>query len=136
MRNTARINAELKLLQRVYGDDRIEWAPDGSWIKIAAVPLPRGLNKAASNMLIIIPDQYGYGVPLRELYVDPELRIRDGGRWVEIPHYFAGYAPTETALAKNWRYLCLHALRWERGDSVVTFLNQVFTYLSDPFRWG
>src|SRR5438552_2048072 len=114
MKNTARITAELKLLCRLYGESSIYWAPDYSWIEIKRLPLPEGLSKPATNVLIVVPDRYGYGVPLRELYVDPDLRVLWNGAWREIPHYFDGgrqYAPNRDARDRNWRYLCLHAKR-------------------------
>ncbi len=136
MRNHTRINAELKLLCRIYGNRRVDWAPDYSWVLVKDVRLPKGLNRTASDMLIMIPDGYGYGVPLKELYVDPQLRIWHQGTWREIPHYFDGdqpYSPNPLARERDWRYLCLHAEKWGPRDNILTFLDQVFTFFSDPF---
>lgn len=134
-RNVRRINAELGLLQRRQGAERVFWPGDLSWILVRGRDLPPGLNRGATDMLVIVPDGYGYGVPYRELYVDPELRLLRGGRLLEIPHYFDGngYAPTVDVRRKGWRYLCLHMDGWLRGDNVLTFLKQVEVFLSDPF---
>jgi len=154
VRNIQRLNTEMSLLCMNYrhiGDESlvsqdyraawkhlVTWAKDYSWVEIKSVRLPRGLNMPFSDMLVMIPGQYGYGIPLKELYVDPDLRIWCGGEWVEIPHYFDGnkkYSPNEKVRESNWRYLCLHSTKWAPGDSICTFLKQVYTYLSDPFRW-
>ena len=138
MRHIARITAEITKLREIFGEARVVWAPDYSWVQLLEVPLPPGLTLAASDMLLVIPDRYGYGMPLRELYVDPGLRVRREGKWVEIPHYFDrqdGYSPNRQMPSRNWRYLCLHNTQWKTTDSIFTFLQQVRLFLSAPFRW-
>jgi len=85
----------------------------------------------------MIPDNYGHGVPLRECYIDPGIRIWHKGEWREIPHYFDGsntYSPNREIAGRNWRYLCIHAEKWKSEDNIFTFLNQIYTFLSDPFN--
>jgi hypothetical protein len=140
MRHAQRITAELRLLAAVHGGEAVVWAPDYSWVTVRDFPLPPGLSASASNVLVVVPDGYGYGVPYKELYVDPALRVWHEGSWQEIPHYFDGagrYAPTPEIRSRNWRYLCLHMAGWRPGDNILTFLKQVELFLADPFnpRW-
>ncbi|MBI2525332.1 MAG: hypothetical protein HYV93_05055 [Candidatus Rokubacteria bacterium] len=140
MRHTQRITTELRLLVAVHGADAVVWAPDYSWVTVEGFPLPPGLTVRATNLLVMIPDGYGHGVPYKELYVDPALRVWHAGAWREIPHYFdeaRRYAPTPTVRSRNWRYLCLHMDGWRPADNILTFLKQVELFLSDPFnpRW-
>lgn len=140
MRNIARINAEIKALCLHFGEEAVSWAPNYDWVCINGVPLPSCLNKERTNMLIIVPEGYGHGEPLKDLFVDPGLKIRHKGRWREIPHYFPGMGSLaerfQEQYGKNWRYMCLHQKRWDpKRDSLLGYINQVYTYLSDPFHW-
>lgn len=139
-RHTARITAELRLLCAAYGEQAVTWAPDYSWVQVEGFRLPPGYNATVTNVLVMIPDSYGYGVPYRELYVDPGLRFWRGGAWVEIPHYFDDekrFAPNPLVRARNWRYLCLHMKAWRPHENILTFLKQVELFLTNPFdpRW-
>lgn len=142
MRNVSRLNAELKVLIEVFGKEAVTWAFNYDWVRIDGVPLPPNLNKPRTNLLILIPENYGHGEPLKDVFVDPDLRIRRNGQWVEIPHYFPDMRGPmarkfERLYGRNWRYLCLHQARWDpQRDSLLGYVQQIYVYLSDPFAWG
>jgi len=140
MRNIKRLNAEIKALCLYYGEENVSWAPNYDWVRVTGFPLPSCINKERNNVLIIIPEGYGYGEPLKDLFVDPDLKIWRNGRLKEIPHYFPKMGELaqrfQEQYGKNWRYMCLHQKGWDpKRDSILSYLNQVYTYLSDPFRW-
>lgn len=140
MRNISRLNAEIKLLCTRYGEENVTWARDYSWVKIDGVELPATLNKTHTNILILIPENYGYGEPIKDCFIDPEIKIRYRGEWREIPHYFPDNpfrnSKFKAQYGRNWRYMCLHQRGWDpKRDTILGYLNQLYTYLSDPFRW-
>jgi len=144
MRDNKRINAEIKLACQVYGVNHVLWAPDGSWIKISAFPLPPNLNMKITEIIIIFPEQYGYGAPLRDCFVNPDLKAWNPktNQLVELPHYYQQYPYTkppigskEEFVRKQWRYLCIHEKNWHpQKSNIVTFLQYVNFFLSDPLR--
>lgn len=141
MRNNARLNAELKVLAEAFGEEAVAWAPNYDWVRIEGVPLPANLSKPRTNLLIIIPENYGHGEPLKDAFVDPDLRISRNGEWMDIPHYFPDMMGPiarrfEKQYGKNWRYLCLHQAAWDpQRDSLLGYVQQIYVYLSDPFAW-
>jgi len=137
-RNVQRVNQELRFLIREYGDDNILWPPSLEWVLVRGYKLPKGYNFAITDMAIMIPDNYGNGAPLRDCFVDPNLRYSKKGEWVRIGHYFDapdGHAPSsyQDWKKKNWSYLCLHMEEWKPQHTVFTYMNLAFTYLSNPF---
>jgi hypothetical protein len=138
-RDHRRINAELALLQRVYGADAVGWTPDQQWIKLRAYRLPTGYNQPSTEMLMHVPETYGLGVPIRECYVDTGLRYLDESRrrWIKIPHYFDAddsYRPRDGVKQEGWGYFCLHCVEWGPRANFLTFLNSAFTVLSNPLH--
>jgi len=141
MRDTDRIKAEIKLLEEEYGAERIAWASDYSWIKIEKWKLPPKYNAAQINVLVLVPDKYGYGLAYRDFFVPDGLRIKHNGSWTKIPHNFDRF-PYQNLLESNlvnelqrngWSYQCLHPEHWDSSDNIITYLSQVYTFLSDPF---
>lgn len=138
-RDHRRINAEIALLQRVYGAQSVEWTPDQQWVKLRSYALPAGYNQPATEMLIHVPETYGLGVPIRECYVDTGIRYYDRPRrnWVKIPHYFDAddsYRPREGVKQQGWGYFCLHCVQWGPRANFLTFLNSAYTVLSNPLH--
>ncbi|HEY5705822.1 MAG TPA: ThiF family adenylyltransferase [Terrimicrobiaceae bacterium] len=91
--NVRRVNNELQILQGVQRP--VNWTADLRFVVIEAVQLPANCRVVAggrqhdhTNVMLVVPKGYGYGVPLKESYVNPGLRCLHGGRWVEPPHYF------------------------------------------------
>jgi hypothetical protein len=140
-RNIRRIETEIELLCKVFGEEAVTWSPDYSWVMVQGVKLPPKYNKRATNVLILIPENYGYGEPLQDLFVDPDLKIIVNGKPEDIPHYFpkrgSGLAKRfQKQYGKNWRYLCLKQEQWDpKRDHLLGYLNQLYTFLSDPFGW-
>lgn len=141
MRDVDRIKAEIKLLEAEYGAERIVWATDYSWIEIKNWRLPPGYNATQINVLVLVPDNYGYGLPYRDFFVPDGLRLRHNGSWTDIPHNFHKF-PYQDLLESNlvnelqrndWSYQCLHPDHWESSNNIITYLSQVYTFLSDPF---
>lgn len=142
MRDVRRLNAEMKLAQAAYGADAVYWASDYSWVMVYDFPLPGNMNQAETNVLVLVPESYGYGPPYRDGFLSPGLLVQDRGEWQELPHYFPRYpyssldAPLVQELKrKHWAYICLHQSRWDPSSNIVTFLNQIYAFLSDPYGW-
>ena len=138
-RDTGRLNTELQLLTKVYGDDRVSWPLNQDWVMIRDFPLPAGWNVKTTDIVVILPDNYGYGEPLKHCFVDPRLRYLHGGQWKKIDHYFdseGGHTPNPEFNKNGWRYLCLHMTEWKKDSWIQNYLDAVTTYLSDPFaKW-
>jgi hypothetical protein len=138
-RDHRRINGELRLLLAAYGEKRVDWTPSQEWVRILDWALPAGYNCPVTDLLVHVPDHYGLNVPLRESYIDAGIRYRSNDEWIEIPHYFDGagrYSPRPEIRGKEWRYLCLHMRAWSPSSSLLTYINALYTFLSNPlFPW-
>jgi len=142
--NVRRVNNELQILQS--GVQRpVNWTADLRFVVIEAVQLPANCRVAANgrqhdhtNVMIVVPKGYGFGVPLKESYVNPGLRCLHGGEWVEPPHYFdeaKKFHRTEGAREKDWRYMCIEFTSWKPTSSFLTYLDALFLFLSDPWKY-
>ena len=130
------VRRDIQLSEEVFGSGNIWWANDWSWIKIDGFNLPPNLNKKKTNCLVIIPDGYGYGCGLEEFYLDPGLRVRKKGKWVEIPHVFDDPSSSFNKFSQEgWRWFCIHPV-WEEDDNLLTFLKRVELFLNDPFSFN
>jgi hypothetical protein len=137
MRNISRVEMEIKIACATFGSDRVQWARDYSWIRILRWETPPTINRPRTNILVIVPENYGYGEPFKDCFVDEGLEVWEEGRrrWVRIPHYFPAPAGVNEYYEEGWRYLCVHQMIWNPSrDNIITYLNQVYTFLSDPFR--
>ena len=133
-----RIRAEIKLLEQLYGRNRVVWAPDHSWIMITDWKLPPNYNASKVNIIILVPDQYGYGTCYSDSFVPAGLRLRRNGGWVVPPHYFEEYSFLRSEFVKElqrnrWSYLSVHPANWSSSNNITTYLTQVYTFLSNPF---
>ena len=70
-RNISRINEELRLLVAKYGDDQVHWLSAMEWVLIRNWPLPEGWSRPTTNLVIFLPDNYGFGASLRDCVIDP-----------------------------------------------------------------
>ncbi|MBN2034239.1 MAG: hypothetical protein JW836_13265 [Deltaproteobacteria bacterium] len=141
MRDFTRIKREIQHLVSQFGAERVFWPRDLSWVMIKNWSLPDGMNRKASNVIVLIPDHYGNGATLRDAFIDPDLKALEPstGQYLEIPHYYIKYPYASLSLgtgeewqAKNWRYICLHE---KSGDSnLLSYLIHLYKFLSDPFR--
>ncbi len=140
MRDRQRIQAECQLLERNYGADRAFWSSNYDWMLIDNFRLPPNYNQQFCRVLVLVPEHYGYGQPYRDLFTTTGLRLRHGGGWRQLPHYFESF-PYDSLSAelvkelrdKKWSYLCLHPDNWKVTDNILTFMVQVYTFLSNPF---
>ena len=147
MRDIRRLSAELKLLIQQFGSHRVEWERDCKWVMIRDWELPPGLNQYISHVVILIPENYGNGEPLRDCFIDPNLRATNPktGNHEEIPHYFVKYPYAQLQLGtkdewhrKGWRYLCLHQkVTSNQRINIFNYLSHLYKFLAEPFRdWG
>jgi len=137
MRNIGRLNAEIKFLMAYYGQQQIWWPDNYSWIRIEKFKMPCNINSVSSEVLVIVPENYGYGEPYKDCFIKAGLRVWHPTQyhWVEIPHYFDKENAVNKYYDKNWRYMCIHQDGWNPAkDNIMTYLNQVYTFLCNPFR--
>ncbi len=135
MRDIGLLSGEIALARAML-KDKVVWAPDYSWIGIDGFNLPPSMSQPATRVLVIVPENYGYGEPYKDCFIDPGLRVRHpvSGQWVEVPHYFDRNGLRHATYARGWRYMCIHQNEWRRGrDNICAYLKQVYTYLSNPF---
>ena len=139
-----RMNAEIRMLQNHFGQDSLLWHPDYRWVMVKGFPLPEGLNRTATAIVVLIPEQYGYGAPLRDAFIDPKLTARnpEKGCYEKIPHYFKEYPYTRIELGskaewtkKGWQYICIHKKKVAgNGSGILSYLKSVYIFLSNPFH--
>lgn len=133
-------NLNIQLLDRCFGKNNVFFGrrtheySEIAWIKVNNFGLPQMYNRQSTNILLIIPDGFGYGAGIHEFYLDPKLRIIKNGTYLDIPHYY----PTEIAPANRfardgWRYFCLHYQWRTNEDNVLTFLKAVELFLQNPW---
>jgi len=141
MRDYQRLTQEIRILERRFGRNKVFWDSLDRWVMVEDFPLPPGLNRRRTNVIVVIPENYGNGDFLRDLFVDPDLQAynRSTGRYECIPHYHVLYPYEAKALSlglpedwqkKGWQYLCLHLY----GGSLQTYLNTLYKFLNEPFR--
>lgn len=117
---TERLNAEMELIQKEYGE--IELAPNLDWFIVKKFPLPPGWNKDHTAVLILIPS--GYPVtPPDNFYTDNDLRLLNGG----MP---GAATENQQHQEKPWLQFSYHFEEGEwnpkadisNGDNFLTFL--------------
>ncbi len=137
MMHDATINTivrDIKLAQGVFGEARIFWPPNLSWLRINNYILPPFYNQGTTDLLIIMPPHYGLvNVPLQEFYMNQGLKVRTRNGWENLPHYHTGsYNKFGSA---GWAWFCMHPQNWKASDSILTFLVLADLLLQSPFDW-
>ena len=102
-RNIGRVNEEMRLLVTKYGDDQVFWPEKLEWVLICNWPLPAGWSRSTTDLIIFLPDNYGFGASLRDCVIDPGLKFYADSEWVEPPHYYGGekkYMPESSQKAR------------------------------------
>lgn len=142
--NVRRVNEELRRLENAF-PNAVSWTPDLRHVSILGFVLPpkcrvmsNGREFSATNVLLVVPESYGHGVPLKESYVNPGLRCLHDGRWTEPPHYFdeaKKFYRSEGTREKGWRYMCIEFTKWRPEDSFFTYLKALYLFLSDPWKY-
>jgi|TARA_Y100000031_G_scaffold22696_1_gene23816 hypothetical protein len=146
MKDRGRLNAEIQILIRHFSEARVYWESQGNWVMIKKWLLPSGLTKKKSHVMVLIPGNYGNGDPLRDSFIDPDIKAYNGdkGQYENIPHYFARYPYTKLKLImgtkedwqkKGWQYICLHDTRdTQNRTSILNYLTHLYKFLAEPFR--
>lgn len=143
MRDEARLRWELKDLEQEFGRDRVFWHRSYEWLCIKSWPLPRNLNRASTEIIVLLPPNYGHGDKIRDAFIDPEIRALNPrtGRYEELPHYYKEYPYAKLSFAdkhawreKGWQYICIHALCNGPRANIRNYLNHVYKFLAEPFR--
>lgn len=119
-RDIKRLNKDIMFLCNKYGNHKVFWPKDGSWIIIKGFPLPANFRQKTTNILILVPDNYGYGGCYRDIFIDSDLELLDkeGKTYRKFGRDIHGYdvipyghiSKELKAKLKNnrWYYLCLH----------------------------
>lgn len=144
-RDITLLNGEIAMAQKRFGPQRIRWGKNYLWVMIYEFPLPPGkYNQAHTNLLVLVPENYGYGQPYRDAFVSPGLKARHRGYDEDLPHYYDRYpysrgdvqAQADELVRKGWAYICLHQSCWKRGhDHLLSFLDQLYVFLDNIFEW-
>ncbi len=140
MRDYHRLEKEIRMLEERFGPEKVFYDSAGRWVMVQDFPLPPGLTQPTTNVIIVIPEYYGNGEPLRDAFIDPDLRAYNprSGRYEAIPHYFARY-PYDIQLVlgtreewqrQRWQYICLHL----RQGTLMAYLINLYKFLNEPFR--
>ena len=143
-RDIKRFNIDVMMASRACGTNNVFWPQDMSWIRINNYELPSNFRERYTNILILIPENYGYGGCFRDIFINPDLELldRDGKTYRkmdsdihgfrEIP-YFSVSPDFKSLLAdRNWFYLCLHDK--DPKSSIVNYLYKIRLFLSNPYK--
>lgn len=136
----------LKFAEKKYGSGNIAWPKDFSWIYIDGFKLPENFRAGVSitDLLILVPENYGYGGCFRDIFMDPELELldREGTGYRKLGTDLHGFRefpyPTMTAEQKkvfrerSWAYLCLHD--GNPDGTLTSYLDNVSMYLAYPYK--
>ena len=142
--NLQRLQNEIQFFAQLCGPDSVYFSDDGSQLFFPRFRLPDGrFNFSHTPIVVVVPDGYGHGVALRDVFVDARLRTRSGR---SPSHLFGGgfmayvlaggrdgaslaRATHYPGAVPELAYLCIHP---SQDVSVWEYMQQVFTYLSDP----
>lgn len=143
-RNINRLNTDLQMAQKEFGTDNIFWPSDVNWIKIDGFKLPRNFSHEFTNILILVPNNYGHGGCWRDVFINPELELldRDGRTYRKLDRDIHGfreypYASMSEEMRQilednQWFYLCLHD--YNPRSSITNFLYKVGLFLANPYK--
>lgn len=143
-RDIRRLTIAIRFAEKKYGSHNLQWPQDYSWIYVAGLNLPDNCRQAQSDVLILVPENYGYGGCLRDVFIRPDLELldRDGGSYRKLDTDLHGYRefPYSSMNAnqkkifreRSWAYLCLHDLDPE--GSLTSYLDKVKMYLGNPYK--
>lgn len=136
-----RFAKDIQLTEKKYEAENVYWAADLSWVRINNFRLPDNFRHSKTNILILVPANYGSGGRFRDIFIDPDLELlaKDGKTYERLGkhlHYFEKY-PYQSMKEdmktqfenNNWGYLCLHDQNPE--SSIVNFLFKVSLFLGN-----
>jgi|SRR5581483_3308398 len=88
-------------------------------------PLPRGYNKAATNLLVKVPPAYPNGRP-DMFWVDEDVLLASGA-------VSRSAESIEMAVGRRWRRFSWHPKNWNPGtDNLRTYLEFINRRLAQP----
>ena len=140
-KNINRLVKDLKMTIEAYDKNKIFWASDYSWIEIKDFKLPHNFKKQYTNILILIPDNYGYGGTFNDIFIDTGLEVLDkeGRKYETLDsrlHFFGEYPYNRMSkemrqelVRKKWGYLCIHDKNPE--STILNYLFKVRLYLEN-----
>lgn len=122
-----RLKQEVLALAVQYGD--VQWdSQEGTWVMIKAFPLPKGMGKTSTPLLILLPPDYPQ-VPPRHLdfYMDKGLPLAGSGHYWEEGHPMS---------SQGWAQFCLEIDNWKSssdiwsGDHLLKLAETISTALT------
>jgi hypothetical protein len=143
-RNLRRFAKDMDLAIRQYGSNKVSWAKDVSWIHVKDFQLPDNFRQSRTDILILVPDNYGYGGCYRDNFIETDLELldRDGHSYRmlssdihgfrEYPYSSMSESMKKILRDRGWFYLCLHDKNPE--SSLVNYLYKVRLYLGNPYK--
>lgn len=143
-RDIIRLTIGMKFAEKAYGARNIEWSRDFSWIYVDNFTLPENFRTRSTNILVLVPENYGYGGCYRDIFIDPDLELLDReGRtyrkldselhgFLEFPYASMTTEQKQLFRGRDWFYLCLHDLDAE--GSLTSYLEKVKLYLGNPYK--
>lgn len=143
-KDIGRFNNDIRMACGAFGDQHVFWPKDASYVKIDQFPLPGNFRYPRTNIIIIIPENYGYGGCFRDIFLDPDLELldKDGRSFRRLSgdiHGFRKYPYSsmsdgmkEIFVRRNWFYLCLHDK--DSKSCIVNYLYKVNLFLANPYK--
>ncbi len=138
-----RLNIEIRLLVREFGNERVYWHREGEWIMVKDWPLPPNINKRSTNIVVLIPPSFGNGEAIRDAFIDSSIKVfhKTEKKYVPIPHFHRQFPYARLQLGtreewknKQWQYICIHDRNSGSHGSIMNYLIHVYKFLDDPFR--
>jgi len=87
-------------------------------VLLRSYPLPRGYNKASTDLLLMLPPSYPNGKP-DMFWVEGDVLLADGA----VPK---SADPVETHLGRQWRRFSWHLSTWNpANDDLRTYIEFV-----------
>lgn len=106
--------------------------------------MPNNFKQRRTNLLILVPVNYGYGGCYRDIFLNPDLELldkegknyrkfdRDIHGFRQFPYSSMSDSMKNTFMEKSWFYLCLHDRNPK--SSLLNYLYKVHLFLGNPYR--
>lgn len=139
--NKTRFVMDMQIAEEKYGKHNIKWAADYSWIRVDDFELPENFKQTHTNILILVPANYGYGGCYRDIFINNglELLSKDGNFYEKLGthlHYYEKFPypwmteeKKKEIKDKQWGYLCLHDQNPNSG--LVNYLYKADLFLGN-----
>lgn len=119
-------------------------AQDASFAMVESFKLPVNFKNTYTNIIILVPENYGHGGCFRDIFIDPDLELlnKNGTDYRKMDTDIHGfrrypYASMSDEMKKifqdkNWFYLCLHDKNPD--SSIINYLDKVKLFLGNPYK--